>query len=531
MTIKELFKDAERRRKHLGLPMLKERNSFLEELTRKGYNSDFLIRAARYLMWALTAMPYISSRSELIRQDEIVISMHSYCEANSISISQEKRAIQMTVKFLRFTGLYDLDGLSGTPVLNSLFRGLISRKRVSSVPMLEEREAFLAHCRKKGYSDSCLTCIANMQIFAVKTLKLDQVQTVTEEELHAAAYKHMEIQSLKRTLKTGHSQRTFFRHISKWLIYMDMYNLKLKDYHFKEQIDLYLKHLTVDRNLSPLTIKGRRKVLRTLSRFIAQLVVSLSDLNTGHIDQLIAMIHGTGKVSRRSIASYVGALRGFLRFAASMDWCDRKLIFALKAPRIYSEESIPYAPTKSQVESAVGFYADSDEPACMRNHAIMLLLSVYGIRTHELVNLTLDDLDWENETITIHRSKGERTQRFPLTASVGNAIIKYLMKGRNNSTESRVLFQCMMAPFRDITHSTIYPIVSNALKPLNTGIKHKGPHSLRHWTATHLVNEGFPLYNVSRQLGHESLDSTRVYAKVNLTQLRKVTDIDMEDLL
>lgn len=532
--ISKLFRDPGRLQKHLNLPMLAERNTFLENLKSKGYSEDFLRKAANYLMWAVLAVPTLpsmSSQPEKIGQDEIAALMRSYFEINSIRIYQERRAVLMTIKFVKFLGLYDQDGLSGTPVLDSLFTGLNSRKTMASAPMLKEREKFLAYCLKKGYSSSRLKCMAYMQLFAIEVLDLQHVSIVTESELREAAVEHEKKQDLKRELKTHHSKKSFFYCMSKWLVFMNRYKPENVLYDFQEQIDIYLSHLKEDRNLSSHTIAGRRKRLRVLSRLISKEVSSLDNLKIVHVDNLVKAMHESDKVSRRTIASYIGELRGFLAYAATKGWCDQSLCMALKAPRRYTDEDIPYAPTKSQVKSAVEFYADSDLPSHIRNHTIMLMLSVYGMRTHELVNLSLDDIDWENETIMIRRAKGERPQKFPLATSVGNAITKYLMKVRNNSTDSRILFQCMQAPFRDITHATIYPIVSSALKQESPNIKHIGPHSLRHWTATHLVNEGFPLYNVSRQLGHECLDSTKVYAKVNLTQLRKVADMDWEEIL
>lgn len=89
----------------------------------------------------------------------------------------------------------------------------------------------------------------------------------------------------------------------------------------------------------------------------------------------------------------------------------------------------------------------------------------------------------------------------------------------------------MVPPYKGLSHNAVYAIVSKALRSQGMELRHYGPHALRHWTATRLVNEGFSLYNVSRQLGHESPDSTRVYAKVNLKTLSMVAEMNWEDLL
>jgi len=74
-------------------------------------------------------------------------------------------------------------------------------------------------------------------------------------------------------------------------------------------------------------------------------------------------------------------------------------------------------------------------------------------------------------------------------------------------------------------------VVSNKLKPLNLKIKHHGPHALRHACATHLINDGVSLKEISNHLGHRMLDTTRIYTKVDLNSLRKVSEIELGDLL
>jgi len=95
---------------------------------------------------------------------------------------------------------------------------------------------------------------------------------------------------------------------------------------------------------------------------------------------------------------------------------------------------------------------------------------------------------------------------------------------------SRSIFICRKAPYRSLTAPAIYQIVKGRWGS-RCKIKHYGPHSLRHACATHLINEGISLKKISDHLGHQSLDTTRIYAKVNLTELRKVADFDIGGLL
>lgn len=89
----------------------------------------------------------------------------------------------------------------------------------------------------------------------------------------------------------------------------------------------------------------------------------------------------------------------------------------------------------------------------------------------------------------------------------------------------------MHAPFRALNNNTMYQIVNRLLKPMNLNIEHKGPHALRHACATHLINTGFSLKEIGDYLGHQNLDSTKIYAKVDLPNLRRVSDIDWRNIL
>ena len=82
-----------------------------------------------------------------------------------------------------------------------------------------------------------------------------------------------------------------------------------------------------------------------------------------------------------------------------------------------------------------------------------------------------------------------------------------------------------------MTTSSIYKIVHDELVKYDLNVKHLGPHTLRHSCATHLVNSGHSMKEVADLLGHQMLDTTRIYAKVDLVGLRKVADMRWEGLL
>ena len=94
-----------------------------------------------------------------------------------------------------------------------------------------------------------------------------------------------------------------------------------------------------------------------------------------------------------------------------------------------------------------------------------------------------------------------------------------------------LLGDCNNAPYRPLNSPALHRMVSQRWKLLNISIKHYGPHSLRHACASHLINEGISLKEISTHLGHQWLTTTQIYTKVDLTNLRKIADFNIGDLL
>jgi integrase/recombinase XerD len=160
-----------------------------------------------------------------------------------------------------------------------------------------------------------------------------------------------------------------------------------------------------------------------------------------------------------------------------------------------------------------------------------MLLAIYGFRCSEVTQLRLEDIDWENTTLNLRRAKGSKPQKFPLSQTVAEAIIYNLKEVRPKGSSCREVFLCTTAPYRPLSNAAIYRLVSHRLNSLDVSIKHRGPHSLRHACATHLINEGLSLKEISHYLGHQCLETTLIYTKVNLNNLRQVADFNIGDLL
>jgi integrase/recombinase XerD len=196
------------------------------------------------------------------------------------------------------------------------------------------------------------------------------------------------------------------------------------------------------------------------------------------------------------------------------------------APRLFKEEGLPKGPRWTDVQRLIASTSGS-RPRDIRDHAILKLLAIYGLRSGEVRGLRLDDLNWIREVMTVKRSKQRRTQYYPVVESVGDAILNYLRQVRPTRCAYRELFVTIRAPFRPLSPGGIHHVVSSRLHALGVDSAHYGPHGLRHACAAHLVDEGLSLKEVGDHLGHRSSYATRTYARVDLTGLREVAAFDL----
>jgi site-specific recombinase XerD len=163
---------------------------------------------------------------------------------------------------------------------------------------------------------------------------------------------------------------------------------------------------------------------------------------------------------------------------------------------------------------------DRHFPSGQRDCAILRLMTDLGLRGAEIVELCLEDIDWRAAMLVVRKNKQRRERLLPLPHSVAKAILSYLRTGRPASS-SRRLFLCHRLPVgQPMTRERLRGAVRRIMR--RAGLVGGGPHRLRHSFATRLHARGASLKEVADVLGHQHYDTTAIYARVNLSQLRKV---------
>jgi site-specific recombinase XerD len=282
-----------------------------------------------------------------------------------------------------------------------------------------------------------------------------------------------------------------------------------------------------ERGLSTSTIERTRSAAEYFLAWCEQQHVGMSEIRIRHVDEYLAL-KGRQGWARSSVRTQAQWLRCFLRYAESRGWSGKGVADAIMTPRIYQQENLPAGPTWEQVQSLIASAA-GERASAIRDRAILMLLSVYGLRSGDVTRLRLEDLDWDRETLEVTHPKHRRARQYPLVHSVGEAILDYLQKVRPRC-EKREVFLTLRRPFRPLTQVALWHVVGVRLRKLGATAAHVGPHCLRHACAAHLLAEDFSLKAIADQLGHRSLNITRTYAKVDVMSLRSVADFDLGGL-
>jgi len=538
--LEQLISEKSHLEKHLNAPLLEERKRYLQYIQASVNDAnDYLLRLAVHMLRTVELLHLKDNDSSLIS----VKAVEEFAEEwRRTGVNRSKKPpysefskgklMTSAIKWLKHIGRLEPQFEDSVSTFNELFKRMYTRRKMVTAPLLKERIEYLQYWKDNGATRSTLRSIAEYQLHIIDYLSISDLRIVNFSEIKKASKIWAAEENVtRRTIKySKNGEMVFKRYANGWLEFMNCLNREKEKYPFEDMAVEYLDYLVHIRGYSTMTTDSRYKVLKKAFRLLGKQCRELSQVTPMHIDGIITGLNQEGKISRQSVADLASILRSFFQYAERKGWCTGNIANSIKAPRIYSEETIPYAPKRENMKLAVQYY-NNDKKSAIRNYAILQIFVVYGIRSCELTNLKLADLDWRKEQLHLKRAKGCRPQIFPLVKSVGDAILRYIKEVRQNGSHSEHVFLCMDAPYRPMSTSAVYKVVSDSLRQQNIVLKHYGAHSLRHGSATLLVNSGFTMTEVSEYLGHQSLNATRIYAKVDLLNLRKVADINWEGLL
>ena len=412
-------------------------------------------------------------------------------------------------------------------MFEKIYSCLAKIRTCRSAPLADERRRYLRYCADRGVAKSTLRKISAHQMNLVRILGLKSGQRVSPAQIETAA------DQWSRSKYHWHGRsaspdavRYFVGHVNRWLSHIGRLEVPEQVRHDHDaEVAAYARWMVNQRGLSKSTVKGSCSTVNWFFDWLQTRSIALSAVTINDIDQALGCLaHGVKRYRRGTLQTYVRRLCGFFRFAEQQGWCRAGLAGGISPPKVFVEESIPAGPSRETVLQLLAA-AEGASPADIRDRAVLLLLITYGLRSSEVINLQLDDIDFREKTLQVRYQKTGTAGMCPLSRGVEQSLVRYL-RGVRPAGHGRSVFLTLRAPLRPLGERSVYAIVSRLQRQAGITGQRLGPHSLRHATAQRLLDQGLSMKTIGDYLGHQDIKSTSVYAKVDLKALREVAEVD-----
>jgi integrase/recombinase XerD len=287
----------------------------------------------------------------------------------------------------------------------------------------------------------------------------------------------------------------------------------------QDLLDRFSRHLSEVKGLSKRTIEKYRYFASRLLKFLGSSEIDPSRLTADNLRDFVkqdaALRKGFGPKGTTT------SVRSFIRFLVLEGLIDDGLMLAIPNPKRWAQAALPQRLNSAEINC---LYQACGDAAAManRNRAIVMLLVRLGLRANEVAKLRLDDINWRESSLLVRAEKSHRERVLPLQQEVGDALVRYLKEGRPATSYREVFLR--HTPFVSTlrTPSAVTKIVKRLLVKAGIERRSSGAHLLRHTLATQMVNRGATFKDVADVLGHQSLQTTAIYAKLDISRLEQV---------
>jgi integrase/recombinase XerD len=225
-------------------------------------------------------------------------------------------------------------------------------------------------------------------------------------------------------------------------------------------------------------------------------------------------------LTRVSLKDYAERLRSALRYMHQTRYIGSDLAAHVISPMLYAYEGVPSILAPDQIAAVLETTKHDTSPIGLRDYAMLLLLATYGLRSGEVRNLAIEDIDWRAESLRVRHSKTGACSFLPLLPQVGEALLAYLRHGRPR-TDRREVFMRSRAPYRPLRNYASE--VQRRLRAAGVEPPGKsGPHIFRHARAVEMLRASVPQKIIGDLLGHRSSEATIPYLKLATEDLRAI---------
>ncbi|MEQ8821916.1 MAG: tyrosine recombinase XerC [Sumerlaeia bacterium] len=281
-------------------------------------------------------------------------------------------------------------------------------------------------------------------------------------------------------------------------------------------IDDFLRHVRIERGLSPHTHRAYQLDLRKLLAYLQEVYdpePRAAEVRTLWLKDFLAHLRDERDYRPRSLSRMMSTLRVFFAYCLRQEWVAADPAVALHNPKI--PKHLPVFLVEREIRRLLEPPADPD-PIAQRDHAMLVLFVFSGMRLSELVGLNLRDLDFTSMVLRV-RGKGNKERLLPLHREPAVVVRRYIRDFRRGAPGEEACF--LGRDEARITPRAVSYAVEKAVQ--RAGLSQKiTPHKLRHTFATQLLHNGASLIEIKELLGHSHVVTTSIYTHTNVARLR-----------
>lgn len=280
--------------------------------------------------------------------------------------------------------------------------------------------------------------------------------------------------------------------------------------------DAYLQSVC---GLAEATRRYRSRYSREFLQFVfGSTRIRWNRIRPSHVQGFIARYGEDGRVGAAQVAAV--SLRSFLRWLQFRGHTDARLTGAVPRFRRWRFAVLPRVMTDEQATTFLASFNES--PSGRRDYAMALCMVDLGLRTVEVADLMLDDVDGTVGTLRLSSGKSRRERVLPMSRRLRLAVGEYVRRYRPETSAPQLFVRHRVPLGAAVTRELVRGVMRRAYASVPACEHWTGTHALRHTAATRLHRAGADLKRVADILGHRSLDTTVIYTKVDFARLVQV---------
>ena len=285
---------------------------------------------------------------------------------------------------------------------------------------------------------------------------------------------------------------------------------------YNTYLNNFISYLTNNKRYSPYTITSYKKDTYDYLEFLKKNNIDIKNSNYKIVEEYSKYLYKK-KLSKRSIARKYSSIRTFYNYLEKKNILENNIFNLLENPK--KEEKLPRFINEYELDKM--FEIPDNSPKGQRDRLILEILYGTGVRVSELVNIKINDIDFNNNSIKV-RGKGNKDRYVFYGNYCKEAINNYIKNGRISLLNGQTCDYLLLNRFgKNISVVSIRKILNEIINKCSLDIK-ISPHVLRHTFATHLLNEGADIMHVKELLGHSSLSTTSIYTHVTNEKIKEV---------